>query len=196
MLLLVVIDIFIFTLNTVSGLRIRLPLLKRKVPELSCNTKHACYSGRAMQAETSCKYQPPSNTDRACSSGRTDHLAKKPKTVCELPKYEERACSSGRAEKLAEETQTICKNDFGSRIQKSESQFEDLLENWKFPPLLMENPDFDNQEWLFGRKEQCNKVAKQNKDIDNSIAESSGLWPRACYLPAVDLYALPYAIPY
>lgn len=77
-----------------------------------------------------------------------------------------------------------------------ESQFKELLEIWNPPQLLMDFSDFDNQEWLFERKQQCNQGAEQHKESDNPDSGSSSLWPRACYLPGADVYALPYAIPY
>ncbi|XXG40338.1 hypothetical protein AAC387_Pa01g1081 [Persea americana] len=187
--------------NQGSGLRIRLPLLKRKDPDLSCNTEQACHSGRANHLatgpENASKFQP-GNTVRACSSRRTDYLVEEPKTACALPRYEELACSSGRVDELVEKTEAPCNNasGSGSRIQKVESQFKELLEIWNPPQLLMDSSDFDNQEWLYERKQQCSRGAKQHKESDNPSSRSSGLWPQACYLPGADVYALPYAIPY
>lgn len=70
------------------------------------------------------------------------------------------------------------------------------MDNWQPPELRIENPDFDYENWLFKSKQLCKQGAKNYLVGDNLIPRSSCLQPWACYLPAAEIYSLPYIIPY
>ncbi|WMV27759.1 hypothetical protein MTR67_021144 [Solanum verrucosum] len=81
-----------------------------------------------------------------------------------------------------------------------EFQYKNLIENWLPPSLPSDNLDLDDdQSWLFQRKPKQARVEEKNigSSNDKTCGSCSSLWqPRAQYLPDVDLYALPYTVPF
>lgn len=81
-----------------------------------------------------------------------------------------------------------------------EFQYKNLIENWLPPSLPSDNLDLDDdQSWLFQRKPKQARVEEKNigSSNDKTCGSCSSLWqPRAQYLPEVDLYALPYTVPF
>ena len=83
------------------------------------------------------------------------------------------------------------------RIQSPNSLYRTLIEKWvPSRPELGQN-DLDDQDWLFGSK-QHNMLESRIHKLDNvaSCSRSSTLWPQANYLPEVDMFALPYSLPF
>ncbi|XP_051139471.1 stress response protein NST1-like isoform X2 [Andrographis paniculata] len=83
------------------------------------------------------------------------------------------------------------------KLHKMELKLKNIMENW-FPPRLEDVPqDLDDQDWLFGRK-KCIPTEKRQKPVIPSVPCSSdaALWPRAQHLPEVDIYALPFTVPF
>lgn len=87
-----------------------------------------------------------------------------------------------------------------SRASCRASQYRELIENWVEPPLLpslLSTDNDDDQGWLL----KANK--NQNCGVEKRIAASDSLscgdsvsWPRARLLPEVDMYALPFTVPF
>lgn len=76
-----------------------------------------------------------------------------------------------------------------------ESQYRVLIVNWVPPPLQNEHPKFDDQEWLFQRRQpRSDTIQKTNTCSYDFCHGSCILYPYAHYLPEVDIYALPYTV--
>ncbi|MED6146323.1 hypothetical protein PIB30_033433 [Stylosanthes scabra] len=77
------------------------------------------------------------------------------------------------------------------------SVYDALFQNWVSPPLTVGESSFD-EDWLFGSKHKDGSSdAKRVKTISGALRCSSpSLWPRAQYLPEVEIYALPYTVPF
>ncbi|XP_020093791.1 DNA ligase 1-like [Ananas comosus] len=121
---------------------------------------------------------------------------------------EEEPCFSGRSGEAAplksEDGRAHTRRKL-SRIEKKERQFMDLIMNWN-PPRLeqFEDSDLVDQEWLFATSARPSKPNPQNQDrvgkeeglLSRENGMVSSLQPRACYLPELGIYQLPYVIPY
>ncbi|KAL0323206.1 UNVERIFIED_CONTAM: hypothetical protein Sangu_1939900 [Sesamum angustifolium] len=86
-------------------------------------------------------------------------------------------------------------------VQKLELQYKNLLEKW-VPPrlengcLYADDPDSD---WLFDCKDKNNIHAKKRQRCGSdsiSCSRSSTWWPHTEYLHEIDVYALPFSVPY
>lgn len=78
-----------------------------------------------------------------------------------------------------------------------EFQYKNLIENWLPPSLQSANLDEeDDQAWLFQRKPKHTRVEEKNVCSNDTTCGSSALWPRAQYIHDVDLYALPFTVPF
>ena len=76
-----------------------------------------------------------------------------------------------------------------------ESQYRVLIVNWVPPSLQNEHPKFDDQEWLFQRRQpRSDTIQKTNTCSYDFCHGSCTLYPYAHYLPEVDIYALPYTV--
>lgn len=162
-------------------IRIRLPLRKNREPDVS-----------------------PSGEQLRTTSGRADSLCQQNEIVC-TPGQE--GCSStnsktgamlGEPTSRAEKTSRSLDSKRKNERRKSESPYKALIEDWVPPSLQFEQKDFEDQEWLFGRKKQERDGYKRFKSCheDVSCLGSSTLWPCSHYLPEADVYALPYTLPF
>lgn len=83
-------------------------------------------------------------------------------------------------------------------------EYKNLMDNWRPPSCLQSDnldlDDDDDQSWLFQRKPKQKRVEEKNagnKNDTTNCGRSPALWqPRAQYLHDVDLYALPYTVPF
>ncbi|XP_051123561.1 uncharacterized protein LOC127246319 [Andrographis paniculata] len=83
-------------------------------------------------------------------------------------------------------------------MQKMELEYKNLFENLTLP-LLPEAASLpDDQDWLFQRKNQDRNtnIKKISRNVRMPSSGSQTLWPRAHYLQEVDVYALPYTVPF
>ncbi len=107
--------------------------------------------------------------------------------------------SPSRTEVVADEKSETAKS---SSLSKNgslhiESQYRVLIVNWVPPPLLNEHSKFDDQEWLFQRRQpRSDMIRKTNACNDDFCHGSYILYPHAQYLPEADIYALPYVVPF
>ncbi|OIV97584.1 hypothetical protein TanjilG_12341 [Lupinus angustifolius] len=79
------------------------------------------------------------------------------------------------------------------------SKYNSLFQNWvPLPPACDGFRSEEDLDWLFSSKQQKERpVSKSVKAVTSALnCSSTSLWPRAQYLPEVELYALPYAIPF
>ncbi|GMP81671.1 hypothetical protein CsSME_00036304 [Camellia sinensis var. sinensis] len=81
-----------------------------------------------------------------------------------------------------------------NKIPKVDSFYKDLIENWVPPLVQSEQTDLGEQEWLFQRKNQDGERCQASSNV--LCRGSSTLWPHAQYLPEVDIYALPFTVPF
>ncbi|CAL0305875.1 unnamed protein product [Lupinus luteus] len=87
-------------------------------------------------------------------------------------------------------------DDEGTRMV---SMYNSLFQNWVPPnPACDGFSSEEDQDWLFSSKQQKERpVSMPVKAVTTALnCSSSSLWPRAQYLPEVEIYALPYAIPF
>ncbi|KAI9165154.1 hypothetical protein LWI28_008738 [Acer negundo] len=78
-------------------------------------------------------------------------------------------------------------------------KLRDVIGNWVPPSIQSDSTDFSDEEWLFESKqnEKC-RSRRCEEDIVASSHTNTTAWPQlqVCYLPEVDIYALPFTVPY
>lgn len=84
-----------------------------------------------------------------------------------------------------------------NKVPTVDSLYKTLIDDWDRPQLEVD--DLGDQEWLFGTTSK--KARQGNARCDDShellrTGNSCSSWPRACYLPEADIYALPYTVPF
>ena len=77
------------------------------------------------------------------------------------------------------------------------SVYDALFQNWVPPPLTVDGLSSD-EDWLFGSELKDGRSdTKRVKPISGAMrCSSTSLWPRAQYVPEVEIYALPYTVPF
>lgn len=97
------------------------------------------------------------------------------------------------------------RNKGSKQTRKLERRFIELVMNWKATPLLPETePGSEDLEWLSRKSVQCsvNSDAAQSCRVTSSVEEPthgsgvSSYQTRACYLPELEIYQLPYVVPF
>ncbi|KAL2319186.1 hypothetical protein Fmac_033062 [Flemingia macrophylla] len=88
----------------------------------------------------------------------------------------------------------VTKNAVDHEREKMESLFKSLLQ---IPVITYDGLGQEDEDWLFS-SEPKEAVSKKHKtDSETNVFQfSDSPWPRAKYLPAVEIYALPYAVPF
>lgn len=80
------------------------------------------------------------------------------------------------------------------------SMYNSLFQNWDPPPPTTCDDGFrsEDRDWLFRSELQEQRpISKKVKAVTGPLrCSSASLWPRALYLPEVESYALPYAVPF
>ncbi|RWW50996.1 hypothetical protein BHE74_00042693 [Ensete ventricosum] len=123
---------------------------------------------------------------------------------------DEQPCSSGRDVETGlnqEAAVTLHRTSGSKRIGRrswQREQFRDLIVNWNPPSLQLESCDAGGEDWLCGApKRQTSLHSDEDKattEVTSVTARqsymSSSLQPRACYLPELDMYQLPYEVPF
>lgn len=167
---------------------IRIKLTSRKPREVdtpkgeepTCST-----SGRVGVSTIKHKQIPNQPCQQHCSSEQID---KQKITICNSNKIKDAAKSAGG--------KTAASRD--DEMQNAEALFKSLFDNFVAPPILSEPKcSNDDQEWLFGTKQQ-KREPKRPEPISEVICRDSNnaSWPQAHYLPAADVYALPFTVPF
>ncbi|PON93927.1 cylicin [Trema orientale] len=82
-------------------------------------------------------------------------------------------------------------------IQSLDPLYRTLIVNWVPPRLELDQNDSDDQGWLFGSKQEIRQESRIQKSGNVvSCSRTSSLWPQANYLSEVDVFALPFTVPY
>lgn len=78
------------------------------------------------------------------------------------------------------------------------SVYNSLFQNWVPPPPTYDGFKSEDRDWLFSSELQEERpISKKVKAVTGPLrCSSASLWPRAQYLPEVESYALPYAVPF
>ncbi|WVY89022.1 hypothetical protein V8G54_037870 (chloroplast) [Vigna mungo] len=78
--------------------------------------------------------------------------------------------------------------------KKVESLYKSLL---LISPLRYDRFESLDEDWLFSSEAESKPRASKKQKCDSDVFKlSSSMWPRAEYFPEVDVYALPYAVPF
>ena len=107
--------------------------------------------------------------------------------------------SSAAAEVLGEKPEIgTAPMSSGSSSSLLELRFMELLEYWAPPVVQSQWSAPDNQDWLLETKENNYNLAAERHETncDGVSHGNSAPWPRVCYLPEVDIYALPFTVPF
>ncbi|XP_048128599.1 uncharacterized protein LOC115736453 [Rhodamnia argentea] len=182
--------------NPASIIRIRLPLQRHKDPEMLPSGEQPCSAPvrTDLFGHENHEHAPRSSTDqRECPCSTSPSLGEG--SASKLGSTEQRP-SSGIAETSSRKNGTLSSPSFDDRgLSPSELKYRNLIENWVPPSFGSGCADLDDQEWLFDRK-QLNCDGGCKADYDGLTCGSPSPWPRMHYLPEVDMYALPYTVPY
>ncbi|XP_030441102.1 uncharacterized protein LOC115663224 [Syzygium oleosum] len=183
--------------NPASIIRIRLPLQRHKDPEMLPSGEQPCSAPVRLDVFGHEKHEhaPRSSTDQRehpCSIS----LSAGEGSASKLGPTEQRL-SSGVAETSSRKNGTSSSPSLDERgLSPSEIKYRNLVENWVPPSFHSGCADLDDQEWLFERKQLNCDAGKCKADYDGLTYGSPSPWPRMHYLPEVDMYALPYTVPY
>lgn len=186
---------------TGNTFRIRLPLQKHKEPVASAGKEELCSTSGRTYLHAQHKYEVAQETTRQrdiCS-----HPLVRDTVVTGLTARPDNALNSTtirKAEIFAQDQRPSASASASSsykKLKKASKLYRELITNWVPPTLESVLPDSDDQEWLFGGKRQKREWEQRLKGSDDvSCCGSYVLQPHARYLPEVDIYALPYTIPF
>lgn len=85
----------------------------------------------------------------------------------------------------------------GSNSSLLELRLMDLLEYWVPPLMLSQWPYSDNQDWLLETNGKHKLALERRETNQNGVSHgNSASWSRVFYLPEVDIYALPFTVPF
>ncbi|MCL7050542.1 hypothetical protein MKW94_009397 [Papaver nudicaule] len=174
-----------------NSVLIKLPLQKHKDTQLPTSNEQVCSVSGRTEIITIARDEFPSlrACKQSCSTSGRNELHAQDVHVPTPPSSSSKSAAPSSA-----------KPSSGSKSAPRgiDLQFRDLIENWVPPTLQIYQTDFDDQEWLFEMKPQRRHEAKRLKPSSNDVdlCRGSSGWPRACYLPAADIYALPYTVPF
>ncbi|GAV64831.1 hypothetical protein CFOL_v3_08346 [Cephalotus follicularis] len=185
--------------NPGSIIRIKLPLRRHKDPEVLPSNEQPCSaSDRGDDISVQEKHKPAPITGRqagehSCSVSGNSGLEHNFRISQGKP------CSSSGAPEITDQKAKAAwpANLCGGCSPGLALKTRDLIENWVAPPLQSESTNSVNEDWLFKTKQNQNKETKRREDNGVSLGGVDPTpWPRLCYLPEVDIYALPFAVPF
>lgn len=87
-------------------------------------------------------------------------------------------------------------NSFNNEIQRSNSPYTLLIEDWIAPSIHFEQHQSEVDDWLFSTNRQEMHSSKGLKSVNIPCKTCSSLWPQAQYLQGEDVFALPYTVPF
>jgi hypothetical protein len=158
--------------------------------------------GTVIRIRLPLKKQRDTSEQLCSTSGREDVLTPRKNESAKVPNQEQCCSTNAKANIFAKELSCPVPgrtemNSYKSKIQRKESPFTALVENWVPPSLQHERNDFDDEEWLFRPKQKDRHGSERFKAANNvSCSGSRTLWPHAHYLPEADIYALPFTGPF
>ncbi|KAI3464809.1 hypothetical protein Pfo_021472 [Paulownia fortunei] len=181
-------------------IRIRLPSKKQNQSDASANEQQLCStSGRTHfpsqnKDDTGLRRR---SEDFCCTSEGTSNIGQG--LVRRTDKEQISLTSQLIKTVAAGKTQIPSANDaVMTSMQREELQYKNLIENWVPPQWQDATPDTDDLDWLFQGKNQDIRAKKRQISGNDSIScsSSSALWPCAQYLQEVDVFALPFTVPF
>lgn len=168
----------------------------------SHTTKSVNLSHKAESIPTPSKSTQLSQ-EKHCPTTKSVNLSHKaesvptPSTSTQLSK--EKHCPTTKSVNLSHKAESVPTPGTSTHrpLPPMVSKFRDLFKNWVPPPMQDECTEFGDETWLFELKQNRNDSVERCKDGNDMLSnEPSTLWPRAHFLPAVDIFALPYASPF
>ncbi|KAK6924523.1 hypothetical protein RJ641_010723 [Dillenia turbinata] len=191
--------------NHGSIIRIRLPLQRHKDPEVLPNTEQPCSSSISISISgrinnfvqevhefPRSSTEPPDCLQQECStSGQIGpELVSRPSKEKSRPGTSQTDAHS----QMVESASLSCSR---SRVPHPvEMQFRDLMWKWTPHSLQSDCAGLYDEGWLFETKLDFDSGAKRFKTTDGSCCANDTLMPSASYLPEVDIYALPFTVPF
>ncbi|KAI5655955.1 hypothetical protein M9H77_24748 [Catharanthus roseus] len=178
-------------------LRIRLPSQK-----ITDDKKQLCSTSTSGRRETSDSISIRAEQDRTCSTSLANASI-----APSLPKsHDNELRRPSSHQTLVTSQENIHSSEHVSKrfkkMQKVAQKYTDLAVNWIPPSTHFEASDADDQEWLFGTKQEHQLVQRHTDEKNDKVlsqiscSSSASLWPAAQYLPGADIYSLPYTIPF
>ena len=89
------------------------------------------------------------------------------------------------------------------RMLKNEAMRKNLFVNWAPPTLIGCDVDYDDEDWLFSKKDEDRPSKRARVDVDNTQSSTDNLpcsasviQPRAQLLAEVGIHALPFTVPF
>ncbi|TXG59828.1 hypothetical protein EZV62_014401 [Acer yangbiense] len=169
--------------------------------------QHPCFTSTKGRPEVTSRH----NDRKPCLSiGATESCAQ---MVDENPCLSTRATES--CAQIVDEKPCFSTRPTKSRVQKVETspalslcgicppdltlKLRDVIGNWVPPSIQSDCTDFGDEEWLFESKQNQKCGSRRcEEDIVASSHTNTITWPQpqVCYLPEVDIYALPFTVPY
>ncbi|XP_027331216.1 protein FAM133-like [Abrus precatorius] len=171
-----------------SAIKIRLPLRKHKEPEESkSKLKHQVGSSSGSAGIANSLTQ-----DKVGSGHQLQRL-----TNTEINQVtgnpNSRHCKV-LLQNLVPPNAVVTNNKLDDESQGVSSLYKSLCQ---IPTLSYDALDSLDQDWLFrSEPTEARSVSKKAKFDSNILQCSKSMWPRAQYLPEVEVYALPYAVPF
>ncbi|XVE69698.1 hypothetical protein DITRI_Ditri10aG0011900 [Diplodiscus trichospermus] len=175
---------------------------KRKRETISSTTSECRVDGNVIKIKFSlkklCEPDASLSEDPACStSGRADSSTP-PKAQdqcypCTSVPERVQWCGKECREPIPSSSAASVSDN---RMQKAVLQYKTLIEDWMPLPLQVKQND-DDDDWLFMTKQQGKPMAKRF-EFDNVVKcrVAATSCPSAYLLPEVDIYALPYTVPF
>ncbi|KAJ0969926.1 hypothetical protein J5N97_022803 [Dioscorea zingiberensis] len=160
-------------------------------------------ASKQSRAETADK---PSSSHQRCSpTGRVGAIYKQDITEsAEKPSSSQQKCIETMGQQKAPQAANApsSSNRKLSRSERKDQRYRDIVANWNPPPFHCELSDDAEEGWLFkSRVQKCDSVVKTCNSGTEALGHGNtntmvSIQPRACYIPDVDMYALPYVVPY
>lgn len=185
--------------NPGSVIRIRLLSQWHKDPEVLPSKEQPCStSGRIDDAFVRGMHEHATRPGRELE----EHPSSKSSIRCPELTFnlsKQKPCpSSGAPESLTHNAEASLPSNLCSSCSPTLAlEFKNLVEDWVLPTLQSELTSFDDEDWLFQKKQNHISSVESCKDGNVGLSQiNSTTWPQASYLPEAGIYALPFVVPF
>ncbi|PIA27858.1 hypothetical protein AQUCO_07500044v1 [Aquilegia coerulea] len=114
-----------------------------------------------------------------------------------VPRQEQLLCSTSGRTDFGFLDDAELTPEIRSSLIDHQLQFEELNKIWAPSQLQLEQTEFDDLGWLFDINHHPREEAKRPKLCsEEAVSCSSSLWPRAHYMSQLDMYVMPYTVPF
>ncbi|KAJ8764486.1 hypothetical protein K2173_006226 [Erythroxylum novogranatense] len=185
--------------NSGSNIRIWLPFQRHRDPEvLPCEEQPCSASWRAHDTAVQCVDEPVfipcrEQGEFPCSDSSSTGLES-------AARFGKEKLSLSSVHSNAKQEDSTLQSSLCSRCSPSSAKyFKNLIEDWVAPHRHCECTDLDDQEWFVRGWPTHNQNFRSEACEVDSVGLGQGeenYFPHGCYLPEVDTYALPYALPF